>query len=231
MLRFLAALVFASLLCQCAGTSGSVAPGVREKAAAHMLVDLRRVLPHAVFDLRYGTRDNVTHQELYPKDMPCLMYIGTAQKLIVAEAKIRAQGYRLKIWDAWRPPEVQVSLFDHGGYTGMFADPSITWSRHCSGTAVDVTLTDERGRELKMPTAYDTGGALAYYIYLGPDAGVRHRLQVLQNAMAEAGFMMLDSEWWHFDDAAYINSPPPPIVHASSLGVNLPKINKPRRRS
>lgn len=223
------------LLIQCAGSGasrGSVSPQVKILAAQRGLVEVRTLIPDAVIDLQYGTRRNVTHQVLYPEGFPCLLHISTARKLAVAAELLRAQGYRLKIWDAWRPPEVQVSLFEFGGMTGMFADPSLQWSRHCSGTAVDLTLTDSKGRDLKMPTGFDQGGPLSYYAYSGSDMEIRRNLSALQQAMVTAGFTMLDTEWWHFDDADYNDNAggPPPVSFARDLGIDLPKIQKPRKR-
>lgn len=228
-------LVAMLFLTQCAGSGssrGRVSPEVRTLAAQRGMVEVQALIPDAVLDLRYGTKVNVTYQVLYPKDFPCMLHITTARKLAVAAEILRQQGYRLKIWDAWRPPEVQVSLYEFGGMTGMFADPSLQWSRHCSGTAVDLTLTDKKGRELRMPTGFDQGGPMSYYAYRGNNLEIRRHLSALQQAMVTAGFTMLDTEWWHFDDADYNDKVgvPPPVVFARDLGIELPKIKKTRRR-
>lgn len=199
-----------------------------ERARIRNLVDVRMVLPDVVCDLRYTTRENITRQVLYPQDMPCLMLATTAEKLRVAQATLRSQGYGLKIWDAWRPPEVQRALFEHGGYTGMFTDPGIMWSRHCSGTAVDVTLVDAQGRELEMPTKHDAGGPQCTYLAICKDDDVRQRRHALQMAMLGAGFSILDNEWWHFDDAEFNNGPVPPVVFAGEIGIALPEVKEPR---
>lgn len=234
-MRWLCVVISGLFLCQCAGDpaarKGFVPGDVNMRAAQRALVGVTQLVPDAVVDMRYITKENVTYQGLYPVHLPCVLHVTTARKLAVAADILRPQGYRLKIWDAWRPPEVQVSLFEHGGRTGMFADPSIVWSRHCSGTAVDLTLTDLKGREVKMPTGFDEGGPLSYYLYSGSDPEVRRNLSALQQAMLTAGFTMLDTEWWHFDDADYNNATPPPVVFASELGIQLPQINKPRSRS
>jgi zinc D-Ala-D-Ala dipeptidase len=194
------------------------------------LVEVQRELPGLAYAFPYQTAKNITRQVLYPQDMPCLLHPSTAAKLRVAREAVRLQGYDLKLWDAWRPPEVQLNLFDHGSYTGMFTDPSIMWSRHCSGTAVDVTLVDHKGREVKMPTAYDSGGVKASYIYQGNDKEVRKNLHVLQMAMLQAGFSILDTEWWHFDDGEFNARPVPPVVFADDIGLILPKV-KPKKKA
>jgi D-alanyl-D-alanine dipeptidase len=200
------------------------------RAQARNLVDVRSVVPGIVCDLRYTTDDNITHQPLYPKDMPCLLLASTAQKLRQAQETLRAQGFGLKIWDGWRPPEVQTSLFDHGGYTGMFTPPSMMWSRHCSGTAVDVTLVDSHGHELKMPTKFDEGGPQCHYLAIVKDEEVRKRRHALQMAMLDAGFGILETEWWHFDDADFNSGPAPTVVFAGEIGMALPPVKEPKVR-
>jgi D-alanyl-D-alanine dipeptidase len=225
-------------LSSCAGPStpkdghgGAVVPGeALHRAGMRNLVAVHAVVPDIVCDLRYGSSDNITGQPLYPKDMPCLLYASTAEKLRQAQESLRAQGYGLKIWDGWRPPEVQSVLFEHGGYTGMFTDPSIAWSRHCSGTAVDVTLVDAKGRALEMPTKYDQGGALCGYLAEVKSEEVRKRRYALQMAMTSAGFSILETEWWHFDDADFNTGPVPPVVFAGEIGIGLPKVEPPRVR-
>lgn len=200
-------------------------------AAAYQrgLVEVHTVIPDIQQDLKYRTKKNVCWQPLYPQDMPCLLHPRTAEKLRIAHETLRQQGLGLKIWDAYRPPEVQVSLFDHGGYTGMFTPPSLMWSRHCSGTAVDVTLVDAQGRELEMPTGFDEADPKAAYTSPLPPEEVKARRLALQQAMTGAGFSMLDTEWWHFDDAEFDNGPVPPVVFASEIGLTLPTVKKRRQ--
>lgn len=218
------------VLASCASNSSSAPAGLLASARTQGLVDVLQVVPGIEVDLRYRTAENVTTQRLYPADMPCLLHHTTAAKLRIAQEKLKAQGYGLKLWDAWRPPEVQLSLHQHGGYTGMFTDPAIMWSRHCSGTAVDVTLVDSRGRELKMPTGYDEGGPNSHYAAPFPGEIGNHRA-ILQMAMTAAGFTILDTEWWHFDDGAYNiggPEPVPPVVYANQIGLKLPRIIPPK---
>ena len=106
-----------------------------------------------------------------------------------------------------------------------------SWSRHCSGTAVDVTLVDANGRELAMPTGFDEGGPDSYYTAGTVSAEKRERRAILQMAMTSAGFSILNTEWWHFDDATYDSGgsqPVPPVVYAKSIGLKLPVVKPPK---
>jgi zinc D-Ala-D-Ala dipeptidase len=192
-------------------------------AATRNMVDIRTFLPEVVCDLRYATTRNVSGKAIYPADMPCYMYASTAEKLKVAQKLLHSEGYGLKIWDAWRPPEAQLELYRHGGHTGMFVDPRECWSKHCSGVSVDLTLVDQYGRELLMPTYFDEGGSKANCIYIGDNPVIRENLHILQRAMKKAGFAMLIGEWWHFDDAdcSEPDVAPPPVMFAKEAGIVL----------
>ncbi|RBP44301.1 D-alanyl-D-alanine dipeptidase [Roseimicrobium gellanilyticum] len=220
-------------LVSCAGSSTYTESKTQTLALARSrgLVEVTSVVPGIKYDLLYRKANNITRQRVYPEDMPCLLHHTTAAKLRVAQEILQRQGYGLKVWDAWRPPESHTVLHDHGGYTGMFTPPEYMWSRHCSGTAVDVTLVDAGGRELAMPTGFDEGGPDSYYTASNVSAEKRERRAILQMAMTSAGFSILNTEWWHFDDATYDSRgtlPVPPVVYAKAIGLNLPKVRPPK---
>ncbi|MEI6535761.1 MAG: M15 family metallopeptidase [Verrucomicrobiaceae bacterium] len=199
---------------------------IAEYAARRNLADVRKALPEVVCDLRYGTKENVTHQILYPQGMPCLMNRSTLEKFRHAQELLHAQGFGLKIWDAWRPPEVQTELFRFGQKTDLFVNPAESWSFHCSGTAVDVTLVDSAGRELPMPTGFDESGPKARYDYQSRSAQVRRNIRALQDAMLQSGFSMVELEWWHFDDIDFKDDATRlPVVFAQEIGIKLPALH------
>ncbi len=195
---------------------------VLERAAARDLVDVREVIPGIVVDLRYMESDNVTGRPLYPRDMPCLLRRETAEKLRRAQEKLRARGFQLCVWDAWRPPEVQLKLLREAENPGLFKNPeSEGWSGHCAGCSVDVTLLDKNGQPCEMPTWHDETAEHTGYHYRGASNRVGWNLYELQKAMHEAGFMLLESEWWHFDDSE-VRVRAQPVVTAWELGLALP---------
>jgi zinc D-Ala-D-Ala dipeptidase len=197
-------------------------PGLK-RLEDYDLVDLRTYAPDVAVDLRYATAQNVAKQVLYPVHMPCLLRRKTADKLLRAQAALKEHGVSLRVWDAWRPAEVQHTLMAKGGSTGMFLNPKVAWSQHCQGTAVDVTLVDLEGRELALPTQHDDNSVEAYYQYSGSDPAVKANVGALQRAMEDAGFALIDSEWWHFNDAAHVARPLAPI-YARDLGIRLPEV-------
>jgi D-alanyl-D-alanine dipeptidase len=119
---------------------------------------------------------------------------------------LEARGLGLKVWDAYRPPEAQAALW------AVFPDPRYVapperGSRHTRGAAVDVTLVDQVGGELEMPSAYDAMGESAGRGWLGGTALARRHVEWLTSAMTGAGFRGIDSEWWHYDDTDWERYP------------------------
>jgi len=201
---------------------------VVENAARRGLVDVRAVAPGIICELRYGTHDNVTGRILYPADMPCLLQRATAEKLARARDLLHPQGLGLKIWDAWRPPEVHAELFRYGASTGrptLFVNPQEAWSFHCSGTAVDITLVDSNGHEIPMPSNFDEAGPLPSAGSPISDGRVMANLARLRDAMLQSGFTTIDLEWWHFDDASFTDPATHiPAIFAGEIGLALPAL-------
>ncbi len=192
---------------------------IRDRARSYDLVDVRSFIPGISIDLRYTTAENVTARPLYSGRMPCLLRRETAAKLKEAHETLRAQGYGIRVWDAYRPPAVQEKLHAAGASTHMFLSPeTMGWSRHCGGIAVDVTLADASNHEQRMPTGFDAGLRNASAKYQGSDPVVARNLQLLQRAMLRAGFSQARAEWWHFDDGDFVNNPQP-IIYGHELAI------------
>lgn len=163
------------------------------------LIDIKKVDPTILVDLRYATADNVTGHALYPSGFPALVRPATALRLAKAQQFLRARHYGLKIWDAYRPLAAQIELWSKTHNGSYVADPeSGDGSLHTWGVAVDATLVDEEGREVAMPTKFDEFSSAAKLRYQGDDTVIKSHLKLLQTAMRHAGFYGLRTEWWHF---------------------------------
>ena len=174
----------------------------RPNAAAqngHALADIKAADPTIVVELRYAGPNNVAGRPLYPRRMPALVQPDLIPRLQAAQQFLRQFNYRLKIWDAYRPPEAQRKLWRAIQNDRYVADPDLAaGSLHSWGVAVDCTLTDLHNREVRMPTDFDNFSPAALSQYTGRDPAVRSRLHLLQVAMAAAGFYGFRNEWWHF---------------------------------
>jgi zinc D-Ala-D-Ala dipeptidase len=178
------------------------------------LVDVSKIDPAIVIDLRYATARNIFGHPVYPPGAPCLVRSGVAERLVVAQQFLRPWGVRLKIWDAYRPPYAQKMLWSLVHNPKFAAEPDTSNALHTRGAAVDVTLVDSQGHDLPMPSDFDDFTASAKSAYKGPDPVVERDIRLLQNAMYRGGFYESNSEWWHFMPRNWKQYGPPPIVPA-----------------
>jgi len=162
------------------------------------------------FDLRYATPDNFVGRDLYsPFDCAWLHRdAAAALERAVAWLAVERPGFGMLVLDALRPQRVQQQLWDALDGTSLrmyLADPA-RGSIHSFGMALDLTLLDEAGRELDMGTGFDDLSELSQPI-LEADFLAKGQLtvtqivnrQLLREAMAQAGFVGINSEWWHYD--------------------------------
>ena len=161
------------------------------------LVDVSAVIPDAVLDLRYATPRNIAGRPLYPVAR-CLLLRPVADRLAAAAARLRQQGYRLVLWDCYRPASAHAELFRSHPHPGSVADPA-RGSHHSRGAAVDLSLARRDGSPVDMPTDFDAFGARAAAEATAgvAEAARRHR-DALRGAMEAAGFAGNPREWWHY---------------------------------
>lgn len=166
-------------------------------AAGEGLVDVAPLLPRAVLDLRYATPDNFTGRVLYPAAR-CLLRREVAARLVRAAARLEAQGYRLRLYDCYRPLSVQRAMWEAAPRPGFVGDPK-KGSLHNRGAAVDVGLSAMDGTELPMPTAFDAFERRAHADAVdGIPSKLRLRRDRLRAAMEAEGFIVNPREWWHY---------------------------------
>lgn len=170
-----------------------------------ILVEVRKVIPDLVVRMKYATGDNFLKKKVYPDDATCWLHRDAAERLVKAADALRKKGYRLLVYDCYRPRSVQWEMWRILPKPGYVADPR-KGSHHNRGTAVDLTLADGDGNEVEMPTPFDTFSKAAHHGYEGAsEAATKHR-ELLREAMEAAGFRKNRMEWWHYalpDSARY----------------------------
>ena len=161
-------------------------------------------------DLRYATANNFVGRDLYsPFDCAWLHRdAAAALEQVVAWLAQRRPGYTALVLDALRPQRVQEQLWHALDGTGlqMYLANPVRGSIHSYGMALDLTLLDEAGVELDMGTGFDDMTELSHpaleegFLAAGQlsDEQVANR-RLLRDAMLEAGFLGINTEWWHFD--------------------------------
>jgi len=154
-------------------------------------------VPGVVLDLRYATTNNITGQVLYPEAKAYLRE-ETLRKLRRVARELKEEGYRLVVWDAWRPASAQRALWQ-AKPDGKFLTPPSKISRHRRGTSVDLSLADKEGKILEMPSGFDEFNAKADEDFSDVPKEVAKRARILRKAMFENGFSGVPDEWWHYD--------------------------------
>jgi len=207
----------------CACSSGKARPATRDAGPAKLdaarpdaarddtprappdgLVDVVTVIPDAVFDLRYATANNFTGAAVYDVAR-CWLRAEVAERLAQAAAALRDAGYRLVLWDCYRPASVQQLLWARVPDPAYVAEPAfdadgrpVRGSVHSRAAAVDLSVADLDGTIELMPTDHDAFGAAAHRDHVSDDPAVRARMRLLDDAMTGAGFEGLPTEWWHY---------------------------------
>lgn len=159
---------------------------------------------NVMLDIRYATKNNFTNQKLY-KFKKTLIHKDAYKKLKVAIEYADRLGLKIKIFDAFRPLDVQEELYKRIADENYVSDPKTGVATHTRGVALDVTLVDKKTKkDLYMGTEFDSFEEKAHH---GPKADIQK--QILQNRitlagiMAVSGFTPLPTEWWHYNLRIY----------------------------
>lgn len=174
-------------------------------------------VPGIVQEIRYYSTYNFVGDRIDGYEEPCALLTREAARALKAvSGEVNAQGYRLKIFDAYRPacavrhfvlwgiedldlrmkpyfyPDLEKQELFKRGYIAA-------QSSHSRGSAVDLTLLDmETGKEVDMGSPFDLFDERSH-----PDSRAVTQEQydnrmLLRRAMLRNGFAPIDCEWWHF---------------------------------
>ncbi len=163
------------------------------------MISLRSIIPNIILDLRYATSNNFMHKKMYPSN-PDETYLRLqgAKALAFVQHELNEQGLGLKIFDAYRPYSVTKDFWKQVHDERYVANPA-KGSGHNLGIAVDLTIIDlKTAKELDMGTGFDnfTDSAHQNFIAL-PENSLNNR-ELLRTTMKKYGFIMYDTEWWHY---------------------------------
>lgn len=170
-----------------------------EPADSEMVL-LLDYIPDMVIDLKYATTDNFTGQVIYENDDAYLRY-GTVKKLMQVQNELKAEGYKLVLWDGYRPVEAQFKLWDICPDANYVSNPNKGFSNHSRGNTVDITIVTLDEQTVEMPTGFDDFTKEADRDYSDVSATAAANSQMLEDIMTKAGFKGYRGEWWHYTDA------------------------------
>ena len=173
-----------------------------QESIKHKDSDFVKVLdyiPNARIDLKYSTLDNFTGCIIYNFSEAYLRY-GTTLKLQNAQKQLESLGYTIQIWDAFRPFEAQIALWNAYPNGNYVANPQKGYTSHNLGNTVDITIVQLNGSEVNMPTAFDDFTAKANRDYSDVSSEQADHAILLETIMTNCGFKGYSNEWWHYED-------------------------------
>ena len=177
--------------------------------------EISTVIDDVAYDIRYYSPNNFTGHKIRGYKAPRAYLTKQAlAALAQAAADLRAQGYRLLIWDAYRPqkavdnfvewindpnnpgdktfyPAIEKSSLLAGNYI-------MAKSGHTRGSTVDLTIIKKDGGFVDMGGTFDLFSEISHPDYKKISKKQKKNRKILRDAMVKAGFNPLDSEWWHF---------------------------------
>ena len=178
---------------------------------------LGEFVPQIVQEIRYYSTYNFIGDRIDGYEEPCaLLTVEAARALKSAASELIVQGYRLKVFDAYRPvcavrhfvlwgiedQDIRMKPYFYPDLEkqALFAEGYIAKrSSHSRGSAVDLTLLDmASGKELDMGGPFDLFSEVSHPDYRGVTEAQYENRMILQRAMVRSGFRPLDCEWWHF---------------------------------
>lgn len=180
-------------------------------------VSLGRFIPDVILEIRYYSTYNFIGERIDGYEAPvALLTRPAAQALRSVCEDLLPLGWRLKIFDAYRPqkavdhfmrwaeetrdtrmkqyfyPALDKKVLIPQGYIARH-------SGHSRGSTVDLTLFDmNAGKEADLGGPFDFFGPVSGLSYQGLTEAQAKNRRILQEAMTARGFMTLEEEWWHF---------------------------------
>jgi zinc D-Ala-D-Ala dipeptidase len=160
-------------------------------------VNLKEYSNDFVYDMKYATENNFLKSKVYDC-AECFLRLKTAKALILANSKFMKLGYKIKLYDCYRPLDIQKRMWKIVSNPNYVANPG-KGSIHNRGGAVDITLVDSNGKELNMGTPFDFFGPEASHSYRNFPNEILENRALFKKIMISTKFQSFDSEWWHYN--------------------------------
>ncbi len=174
-------------------------------------------VPAVIQEIRYYSTYNFIGDRIDGYEEPCALLTKQAARALKSVSnELIVLGYRLKVFDAYRPvcavkhfmlwgiedqdvrmkpyfyPDLQKQELFEKGYIAK-------QSSHSRGSTVDLTLFDmSAGKDADMGSPFDLFSEASHPDYLGITEEQYKNRMILRNSMLRNGFLPIDCEWWHF---------------------------------
>ena len=175
------------------------------------------LIPDVILEIRYYSTYNFVGQRVDGYYAPvAILTTEAASALSKVNDELKAKGYRIKIYDAYRPQRavnhfirwaenvedtmMKANFYPEVPKSELFEREYImARSGHSRGSTIDLTLLDmQTGKELDMGGPFDWFGELSHPDYTDITEEQKANRMLLRAAMLRHGFVPLESEWWHF---------------------------------
>ena len=183
----------------------------------HGFVRIGEAVPDVLQDIRYYSSFNFIGERIDGYEEPvALLTREAAEALKAAGDEAAGLGYRLKVFDAYRPQmavdhfvrwardpdDIRMKKYFYPDLEKKDVIPSgyiAEHSGHTRGSTVDLTLFDMAvQQDLDMGGTFDFFGELSHPDYPGVSEVQHANRMLLQRLMVKHGFRALETEWWHF---------------------------------
>ena len=180
-------------------------------------VVLADFVPNIIQEIRYYSTYNFIGERIDGYEEPCALLTKEAARALKAvSGEMIVRGYRLKVFDAYRPvcavrhfvlwgiedtdirmkpyfyPDLEKQELFAKGYIASV-------SGHSRGSTVDLTLLDmQTGKELDMGSPFDLFSEVSHPDHRGITDEQYDNRMTLRDSMIRNGFEPIDCEWWHF---------------------------------
>lgn len=178
-------------------------------------VPVYSVINDAAYDIRYYSANNFTGNKINGYNAPVAYMTKEGVKALSIAAEIlRRQGYRLLIWDTYRPQKAVNNFVEWINNPDDEGDKSfypnlkksdllkgqyiMEKSGHSRGSTIDLTLIKMDGSFVDMGGTFDLFSEISHPNYKKLTKQQKKNRQILHDAMIQAGFKGIESEWWHF---------------------------------
>ena len=178
---------------------------------------LSDIVPSIVQEIRYFSTFNFVGDRIDGYEQPCAIITKEAARALKAISnRANVMGYRLKVFDAYRPaaavrhfvlwgvddldqrmkpffyPDLEKQELFRRGYIA-------SQSSHSRGSTIDLTLLDMKtGKEVDMGSPFDYFSELSHPDCKDVTKEQYENRMFLQDLMVRGGFVPIDCEWWHF---------------------------------
>ena len=178
---------------------------------------LSDLVPNIIQEIRYFSTYNFIGERIDGYEEPCaILTVEAARALKAVSNELFVQGYRIKVFDAYRPAcavkqfvlwgiedqDIRMKPYFYPDLQkqDLFAEGYIAkLSSHSRGSTIDLTLLDMKtGKEVDMGSPFDLFSEKSHPGYKGITDEQYENRMLLQHVMVRNGFVPIDCEWWHF---------------------------------